>query len=67
MKITVLKIEYLKADLIKVNYRDHKLNSILSREKLSNQLNENPSTMNDYNSFQNILCEVLNKQILESK
>ena len=62
MTATVLKTEYVKADPIQVNYRDYKhYNPRLFREELRNNLNSDTQSTTNYNNFQNILCNVLNK------
>ena len=62
MTVTVLKTEYVKADPIQVNYRDYKnYNPTLFREELKNKLNEDILSNINFNNFQNILCNVLNK------
>ena len=65
MVFTVLKTEFVKAYPIKINYRDYSnFNSIHFRDELRKELSENPPTNNDYELFQNTLCEVLNKHAL---
>ena len=60
MVFTILKTEFVKADPTKINYRDYSnFNSIHFRDELRKELSENPSTNNDYEFFQNTLCEVL--------
>ena len=66
--VTVLKTEYVKADPIQVNYRDYKnINAVIFREELRTKLSEDPASNNDYNYFQNILYEVLNKYAPQKK
>ena len=68
MTVTVLKTEYVKADPIQVNYRDYKnFNDVIFREELRTKLSEDPASNNDYNYFQNILYEVLNKHAPQKK
>ena len=59
MTVTVLKTEFVKADPIKINYRDYKnYNSCEFNKDLKSKLNSNTSAIN-YNNFQNIMSEVL--------
>ena len=54
MVFTILKTEFIKADPIKINYRDYgNFNSIHFRDELRKELSENPSTNNRYEFFQN--------------
>ena len=62
MTITILKTTYVKADPIKINYRNYKnYNPMDFRYELNEKLNcdENPDM--NYNTFQTIFCEVLDK------
>ena len=62
MTVTVLKTEFVKADPIQISYRDYKnYNSINFSKDLRNKLSSDDTSDKDYNKFQNILCEVLNK------
>ena len=66
--VTVLKTEYVKAYLIQINYRDYKnYNPTLYGEELRNTLNGDMESSNNYNNFQNILYEVLNKHAHKRK
>ena len=60
--ITILKTEYVKAEPIQIIYRNYKkYNPTIFREELKNKLKEDPASNIEYNKFQNILCDVLNK------
>ena len=62
MTITVLKTDFVKADPIKISYRDYKnYNSFNFKEELKYKLNSDNTSSIDYNKFQTILCEVLDK------
>ena len=62
MTVITLKTEYIKADPIQIQYRNYKnFDPILFREELRNNLNNYILSRNNYNDFQNILCNVLDK------
>ena len=62
MTITVLKTEFVKANPIQINYRDYKnYNPFNFSNELRFRLNNDDTYDNDYNKFQNILCNVLDK------
>ena len=62
MTVTVLKTEFVKADPIKINYRNYKnYNHLEFSNELLSELNNDVSSNNNYNNFQNILCNVLEK------
>ena len=62
MTVTVLKTEFVKADPIQINYRDYKnFNIPRFNEDLRNKLISDGRSNSNYNRFQNILREVLNK------
>ena len=55
MTVTVLKTEFVKADPLKLNYRDYKSYSLLDlNEDLKIKLSSEPLSNTDYNVFQNI-------------
>ena len=61
LTVTVLKTEFVKADPIKINYRNYNnYNHSEFSKELKSKLSNNV-TCNNYNNFQNILCEVLEK------
>ena len=43
------------------------INAVIFREELRTKLSEDPASINDYNYFQNILYEVLNKHAPQKK
>ena len=60
--ITVMKTEFVKADPIQINYRDYKkYNPFNFSQELRYRLNIDDTHENDYNKFQSILCELLEK------
>ena len=62
MTITVMKTTFVKADPIKINYRDYKNYSPINfRYELTEKLSCGGECNNNYNKFQHILCEVLDK------
>ncbi len=62
MTISALKTEFVKADPIQVSYRDYKnYNSSSFNKELRYKLNSDPTSSTDYNTFQTILCQVLDK------
>ena len=62
MTITILTTEFVKAEPIQVVYRIYKnYNPMIFREELRNKLNEDILAKIDYNKFQTILYDVLNK------
>ena len=62
MTITVLKTEFVKADPITINYRNYQnYNSSEFNKDLRYELNSNPCSNENYNNFQNILSEVLDR------
>ena len=62
MIVTTLKSEYSKADPIQIQYRNYKnFDPILFREELRNNLNNDIMSRDNYNDFQNSLCNVLDK------
>ena len=68
MTITVLKTEFVKADPIQIKYRDYKNYSSLNfNEELKAKLNSDNNSYSDYNKFQTILCEVLEKHAPQKK
>ena len=62
MTVTVLKTEFIKADPIKIHYRNYKnYNHFEFSNELRSELNNDVTSNNNYNNFQNILCNVLEK------
>ena len=62
MTVTVLKTEFVKADPLKINYRDYKnYNSFEFNKELKSKLNSDPSSNTNYSNFQNIMSEILDK------
>ena len=62
MTVTVLKTEFIKPDPIQINYRDYKkYNSLNFSRDLYNKLQCDVSASSNYDSFQDILGEVLDK------
>ena len=62
MTLTVLKTEFLKADPIQINYRNYKNYSHLEfSNELRSKLNNDVTSNSNYNNFQSILCQVLEK------
>ena len=62
MAVTVLKTEFVKADPIQINHRDYKnFNTSRFNEDLRNKLISDGRSNSNYNRFQNILREVLDK------
>ena len=68
MTLTVLKTEFVKADPIQIKYRDYKnyCSSNFNKE-LKEKLNRDCTSLTDYNKFQSILCEVLDKHAPQKK
>ena len=68
MTINVLKTEFVKADPIQIKYRDYKnYCSSNFNEELNDKLKRDSSSLTDYNKFQSILCEVLDKHAPQKK
>ena len=67
--VTVLKTEYIKADLIQVNYRNYtKFHPIPFQGELRDSLYRDTESMSNFSNFQEALCMVLNKHTpLEKK
>ena len=62
MTLTVLKTEFVKADPIKMNYRDYKnYNSCEFNKDLERKLISDPTSNINYTNFQNIMSQVLEK------
>ena len=62
MTVTVLKTEFVKADPLKINYRDYKTYNLNEfNVDLKTKLSRQPLSNTDYNMFQNILNDVLEK------
>ena len=62
MAVTILKAEYVKADPIQIQYRNYKnFDLMVFREELRHNLNNDAVSRNNYNDFQNILCNLLDK------
>ena len=62
MTLTVLKTEFVKADPIKMNYRDYKNYSSCEFNKdLKRKLISDPTSNINYTNFQNIMSQVLEK------
>ena len=62
MTLTVLKTEFVKADPIKMNYRDYKnYNSCEFNKDLKRKLISDPTSNINYTNFQNIMSQVLEK------
>ena len=60
MTVTVLKTEFVKADPIQINYRNYKkYNHLEFSNHLSSELENDITSNNNYNNFQNILCHTL--------
>ena len=52
----------MKADRRQINYRDYKkYNTVNISQELNYRSNNDDTHENDYNKFQSILCEVLDK------
>ena len=62
MTITILKTTFVKADPIKINYRNYKnYDPIDFRYELNEKLNCDNNSVINYNTFQRIFCEILDK------
>ena len=62
MTITVMKTTFVKADPININYRDYKnYNPVDFQNELKGKLGCNDELNINYNKFQTIVCEVLDK------
>ena len=62
MTVTVLKTEFVKSDPIQVNYRNYNNYSTLEFGKdLMSKLNSDATSTENYNNFQNILRDVLER------
>ena len=62
MTVTILKTEYVKADHTQIIYRNFKkFNSIHFQEEVRNRLYDDNQSNNNFDKFQNTLCDVLNK------
>ena len=62
MTVTILKTEYIKADSIQIQYRNYRnFDPILFREEIKNNQNNDIMSGNNYNDFQNNICNVLDK------
>ena len=62
MTVTVLKTEFVKADPIQINYRNYNnYNHLDFSNELRSKLFNDGTSNNNYNKFQNILSEVLDK------
>ena len=62
MTVTTLKTVFVKADALQIYYREYKnYDSFNFNQDLKNKLNSDIGSNKDYNKFQTILCEVLDK------
>ena len=68
MTLTVLKTEFVKADPIKMNYRDYKnYNSCEFNKDLKRKLISDPTSNMNYTNFQNMSQVLENHAPLKTK
>ena len=62
MTISIMKTQFMKADPIQIDYSDYKnYNPLNLIHDLSNKSNTDDTVVKNYNRFQNVLCNVLDK------
>ena len=62
MTVSILKTEFVKTDPIQIKYRDYKYyNPLNFVQDLRNKLNSDDTFNKDYNRFQDVLCDTLDK------